>query len=258
MFDVYAQKIIFNSIYSFRLEVTDTLCHRLIAVRNRFAENISGDGSAFNQLTQSYVQKSFTIFNLFVSTALASLADGENETVKISVKRTHHELLETQLNVWHLILLKRNRLQINASEYARIELDFATFVSRDDTLSAAVLKLLPSIDQLYYVIANRQISFHPFATIKAYHILSLTLQTPNAFEKLAGLRQMTIAELLPLMSGASNDLETDDVANAIWKFINAHLGSKHIHLDTVGGDVMKQVLTHVRHISQSEKSNELR
>lgn len=239
------------------MEITDTLCHRLVAVRNRFAENISGDGSAFNQLTQSYVQKSFTIFNLFVSTALAS-ADGENKTVKLSVQRTHHELLETQLNVWHLILLKRNRLQINTSEYARIELDFATFVSRDDTLSVAVLKLLPSIDQLYYVIANRQISFHPFATIKAYHILSLSLRTPNAFETLAGLRQPTIAELLPLMSEASNDLETDDVANAIWKFINAHLGIKHTHLDTVDGDVMKQILTRVRHISQSDKSNELR
>lgn len=180
------------------------------------------------------------------------------ELIKVSVTRTHHELLETQLNVWHSILLKRNGLEFNANEFARIELDFAEFVHRDDAMCNAVLQLLPTIDQLYFVIANRQSSFHPIATIKAFHILSISLHAPNAFETLAELRRMTIAELLPLMRDASNDLEIDDVANAIWKFINGHLGSDCINLDAVDDDVMKQLLTHVRHISQSDKSNELR
>lgn len=199
----------------------------------------------------------FTIFNLFVSTTLTS-ANNEKEIIKLPVERTHHELLETQLNVWHLILLKRNGLEITANEYARIELDFAEFVSRDDALSAAVFKLLPSIDQLYFVITNRHNSYHPFATIKAFHILSILLQAPNAFETDDGLKETTIGELLSLMGDASTDIEIDDVANAVWKFINGHLARKYIRLDLVDRDVMRQILAHVRHISQSHKSNELR
>lgn len=194
---------------------------------------------------------------MFVSITLSAV-NSDNETIKRLVKRTHYELLETQLNVWHLILLKQSGLNINSNEYARIEMDFAEYVSRDDVLSAAVIKLLPSIDQLYFVISNRQISFHPFATIKAYHILSILLETPVTFESLAELRQTTIAEQFSLMLEASSDIVSDDVSNAIWKFINAHLRCKHIYLDSVNGDVMKRVLTHVRNICQSYKSNELR
>lgn len=203
------------------------------------------------------MQKSFTIFNLYVSAKLADVA-AEHETIKLPVKRTHHELLETQLNVWHLILLKRNGFEINSNEYARNELDLVEFVSGDDALCAAVVKLLPTIDQLYFLIANRQSSLHQFATIKAFHILSISLQTPNAFASLPGLRQTTVGTLLSLMRDASSDIEIDEVANAIWKFINAHLGSTSIHMNSVDGDLMGQILTHVRHISQSHKSNELR
>lgn len=249
----------FSIFRSFRLDCTvDTLRHRLIAVRNRFVENIIGDGSAFNQLTQSYVQKSVTIFNLFVSTTLPTVDDNNHALVKLPVKRTHHELLETQLNVWHLILLKRSGLEVNSNEYARIELDFAEFVCRDGVRCAAVFALLPSIDQLYFVIANRQSSFHPFATVKAFHILSILLFAPNAFESLTGLRRTTIDELLSLMRDASSDIEIDDVANAIWRFINGHLASDYMNLGAGDGDVMKQILTHVGHITQSYKSNELR
>lgn len=239
--------------------MSETLNHRIVGARNRFADRIADGGSAFNQLTQSYVQKSFTIFNLFVSTALA-IADVETkaETVQIAVDRTHHELLETQLNVWHLLLLKRNDQLINLNEYARTELDFARFVGRDEALRAAVLKLLPSIRSLYFLIENRHNKFHPFATIKAYHILSLSLRPPNAFDQTADLRPMNIDELLPLMRDACSESEIDDVANAIWKFINAHLSCIRSKLGSVDGDVMRQILTHVRRIAQSEKSSELR
>lgn len=179
------------------------------------------NSSQYNQLTQSYVQKPFTIFNLLLSTCL-SKSNEESEIIDLTVSNTQNELLETQLNIMHLLFLRKTQRPIVRQDYSRYEIEFVDFIRSNEKCIASVVKLLPSINSLNYIVANRK-SFYPYGTIKTYEILSMLLKTKEAFEQYVELQKFSLVDLLQMVKNLIESNEIDEIGDPMWKFINAHL-----------------------------------
>lgn len=225
----------------------------LIIVRNRFLEGLS-DASQYNQLTQSYVQKPFTIFNLLLSIILQSTEE-DLPVINVTVRNTPNELLETQLNIWHLMLLQREKKSFASQDFSRHEIEFVDFLGNDSKHQENVSKLLPPVSHLYYIIQNRA-HFYPFGFIKAYEILSLLLAPSNAFENCSDLKKVTIEQLLKMMLDMNNEI--DETIDPMWKFINAQL--LHHRADVLGlnDEQLLTVVASIRSNTQAFRCASLR
>lgn len=215
---------------------------KLNGIYAKYLTNIN-DGSTFNRLTESYIRKAFTIFELILS-----------QSKEYSTTEIQRETIITQLNILHLILLKSNDLPLPKQEFIKIEIDFADFVIRYDDVER-VLKSLPKFIDLKTSQYLRN-ELHPFGTIKAFEIMSIMLKTPDTFHIRNELQHFTSIELLALMNEAADDDEIDEIAVAKWKFVNSVL----IHFD-VGKftkDEMKEILRNLRQISSPCKRSDLR
>lgn len=235
-------------------DIDDSLHQQLYHTRDQIHEKLVHPNQ-YNGLTQSYVQKTFTVFSLILSSGCRQFNVNRNiPFVHNTVVHTHNELLETQLNVWHLIMLKLNHLEYSIQDFTKIEIDLVDYLHTNlNGEYEHVYKLLPSTCDLYYIINNRNL-FYPFGTIKAFHILSILLKTYplNEFKK------ATLDELLQLMDSASNDMEIDEVCVAIWKYTNEQLNRECVNVQKIDSEKMENILTHIRHISLPYKSCELR
>lgn len=232
------------------------LCH----ARDRIIENFKNP-SRYNSLTQPYIQKSFTLFSLATSVIVIKQAPFpglgfEDRMKQITVSSTSNELLETQMNILHLILMKKHKMEFNVDEYAKIEIDFVNFLLDENKVDASLLTLLPSIDNLYFILQHRNV-FYPFGTVKAYSILSIWMRESEYYSESAS-HELSLDNLIKLMRSAATDSEIDEIANAICKFINGHLNAKYLNLNDANTEQLMDILMCVKHISQEYKSNDLR
>lgn len=229
------------------------LLQRLIEVRDKFVTNFA-HSNQYGQLTQSYSQKSFTLFNLLLS------ANVENEAsiISTSVLNTQNELIETQLNIKYLLLYRPNQDIIESSnEFSRYEVEFLTFFQSTKHRNIEnILNLLPSIKDLYHIIENKR-EFYPFRLIKAYEILSLLITPPDAFTQMADLKRLSIVDLIEYMDAIDGE-GVDNVEEAMWKFVAAHLNHHQIQPSHVNIEQIQRIIAHLRKSAQSHRIPSLR
>lgn len=235
--------------------ISSNTLESLLNVRRRFLTNAS-DSSLYNQLTLSYAQKSFTIFNILLSICIESV-DEDVPVVNVPVSNTYHEVLETQLNICHLMLLRESGESLDSRDVSPYEIDFTNFVGSNEKFKKFVFKLLPSAHYLYAIMENRK-QFYPFEMIKAYEILSLLLQSPAAFEENSQLKRLSVDELLKIIRQLEDCDEIDEIKNSIWRYINAHLAHHQISFENFDNERLSLVLTSIKTNTQSYKSSIIR
>lgn len=221
-------------------------------MRNKFIENFS-QSNQYGQLTQSYVQKSFTIFNLLLS---ANVESGNTSIISASVLNTQYELIETQLNIKYLFLCQPNQEIIATNDFSHYEIELIKIFTRNQINNKIIPHLLPSTKDLYYIIDQKS-EFYPFGIIKAFEILSLLITPVDAFETNSDLKWISIGELMEMMN-VIDDEGVDDVENAMWKFITAHLHHCQLNPAQVTTEQMTQIIAHLRNSTQSHRSPGLR
>ncbi|XP_031638647.1 thyroid adenoma-associated protein homolog [Contarinia nasturtii] len=228
------------------------LMHQFFEVRNRFVKNFA-QSDEYGRLTQSYVQKTFTIFNLLLSI----VAENESPVITSKVVNTKNELVETQLNIMYLLYCQSDQKTIGTIDFSCYEIELVKFINRNHSNNTIILQLLPSICDLYNIIdLNRE--FYPFGVIKAYEILSMLITPIDAFEKNPELKPLAIGELIDIMNTANNEDAVDDVSEALWKFTYAHLKHYQINPSQITIEQMKEIVSHLRNSTQSYKSSGLR
>lgn len=208
------------------------------------------------QLTQSYVQKSFTIFNLILSVSLLNDAD-ELPIVSHEVSNTQKELIETHLNIKYLLLSQSMKKHICTHDFTRYEVEFVRFVARNSKISDSISNLLPSLTHLYYIIEHKR-DFYPFGVIKAYEILGLVISADNAFQHNSELRRIPIESLIYVMASTSDEEEVDEVTDSMWQFIAAHLSHCQLHPSHITTEQIRYIISHLRTTTQPYKSSSLR
>lgn len=221
--------------------------NQLINVRDKFLQNFA-QSNQYGQLTQSYIQRTFTLFNFLLSANV----EEQVPIISVSVSNTQNELIETQLNLHYLFLCQSMQETIATNDFSYYEIELFKFFTRNHN---SVPKLLPSIKDLYYIVDHKR-RFYPFGVTRAYEILSLLIKKIDAFEN-SDLKRLSIGNLMEIMDMI--DVEgVDDVENSMWKFIMAHL--KHCQLDPshITKDQIKAIITHVRNSTKSFKSAVIR
>lgn len=193
---------------------------------------------------------------MLLSNCLQS-TDENLPVVTIKILNTHHEVLETQLNVWHLILLRGSDESLDCRDVSRYEIEFSNFVERNEKFEKNLFNLLPSVHYLYTVMENRK-QYYPFGTIKAYEILSLLLKSPTAFEVNPELRRLSVDELLKSIRQLEDCDEIDEIKSSMWRFINAHLSHHRISFQNFDNERFSLVLTSIKTNTQPYKSTILR
>lgn len=248
--------------FSCRLsEIDESLINLLLSTRDKFVEHMKNPNT-YNRLTQAYIQKSFTILNLAVSAIVIKefphvAGDLDKHLSKITVSNTSNELLETQLNVLHLLILKTNKLEFNSDEYTSIEVDFVDFLLEYGNNNASTfLNLLPDSNDLYYILSQREL-FYPFGTVKAFSILSIWMNHIESTDKII-MKEIPLIDLIKLLQSAATDSEIDDISNAVCKFINGYFKAQHLNLATVSSVEFMDILMCLKHISQAYKTSDLR
>lgn len=229
----------------------------LIEIRNEFVNHFA-QSNQYGQLTQSYVQKPFTIFNLLIS----SICFGGNEnmsddlqTICVMVANTQNELIETQLKIQYLLLNRSIEQKLEAShDFSRYEIELVRFLGQNESYCTNALKLLPSTQALYYIIDHPR-QFYPFGVIKAYEILSMLIvfQRPS-FD----VKKLTINELERVIEAIQQEDGVDEVAEAMWKYVNAHLGHCEIGLSSISTEQISNILVHLRGATSCYRTSDLR
>lgn len=225
----------------------------LIETRNKFVKMFA-ESNQYGFLTQPYIQKSFTIFNLLIS---SSIETDDMSSVPLIALNTQNELIETQLNIKYLLLTESMCDSESNYDFSRYEIDLIEFFKRNHTSRVNILRVLPSIKDLYHIIEHPK-QFYPFGVIRAYEILSILIVSKDAFERHHELKRLTFSDLEELMIQASEEEGVDDVADSMWKYISAHLNHCQVHPSQVTTKQISNVLTHLRHITQCYKSINLR
>lgn len=178
--------------------------------------------------------------------------------VSVHVSNTHHEVLETQLNIWHLVLSRGSDESLDRRDVSRYEIEFTNFVASNEKFKKVVVfKLLPPVHYLYTIMENRK-QFYPFGTIKSYEILSLLLKLPAAFEECPALRKLSVDELLKIIRQLEDSDEIDEIKNPMWKFINAHLSYHQMSFENFDTERLSLVLTSIKMNTQPYKSTIMR
>lgn len=235
--------------------MSSSLTHQLVAVRDRFLQSFA-QSNQYGQLTQSYVQKSFTIFNLLMAVNLENDKD-ELQLVPCNVSNTQTELIETHLNIKYLILCQSMKKPYDSHDFTRYELEFVNFFTRNSVNIAIISKLLPSITNLYHIIEHKP-EFYPFGVIKAYEILHMIIAANGAFERESELKRISINDLMDIMASTSNEEEVDDVTESMWKYISAHLNHCQMHPSHISTEQVRNIISHLKVTTQSYKSSSLR
>lgn len=231
------------------------LLETLVGIRNEFIDYVS-QANQYSQLTQSYVQKPFTIFNLFISSVCASRTGENSKLESILVSNTQNELIETQLNIQYL-LLNPSILQTTVAdrEFSRYEIGLVRFLEQNECNRRNVMELLPSIPDLYYVIDHPQ-ECYPFGVIKAYEILSMLIRQNGESSE---LKKLTIDELEKVINAAAHQgNDVDEVADATWKYVIAQLNRCEIDSATISTEQMANMIEHLRNITCCYRSPDLR
>lgn len=238
--------------------IDESLMQLLIDVRDNHVWTLA-HSNQYNQSTQSYIQKSFTIFNLLISSNIEQTQNGSNELPMIlSVNsNTSNELIETQLNIKYLLLSQSHQRSLDSHDFSRYEIDLVRFFERNHRINTELSKLLPSINDLYYIISHPK-QYYPFGVIRAYEILSSLLSLSDSFEKYAELKRLSINELEEIMDATKKEENVDDVADSMWKFITAHLNHCDIQPSNITTKQIANILAHLRNITQCYKSYSLR
>lgn len=238
------------------------LFHLLIKIRNDFVDHFV-QSNQYGQLTQSYVQKSFTIFNLLVSSICfdddRSLVN-DLQTVPVLVLNTQNEVIETQLNIQYLLLNGSKLHELNASshEFSRYEIELVRSLAQNDRFCSNAMKLLPSARDLYYIVAHPR-QFYPFGVIKAYEILSILISFEGTFKGLSfDFKKLTFEELEKVIEATHEEDDVDDVAEAMWKYVIAHLNHCEMSLSSISTKQISNVMTHLRSITCCYRSSDLR
>lgn len=222
-------------------------------IRDRFIEQFT-NGNQYGKLTQSYVQKAFTLFNLLLSINFAKESNQPPITNTL-VSNTQKELIETQLNIKYLLLCQSYEKRVLSHDYSRYEIELVRFVAGNELHVKIIQNLLPSTKNLYSILHNEN-EFYPFGVIKAYEILSLLASTPDAFEVDSELNNLTAKQLLKLMATASEQEGIDEITEAMWKYISAQL--KHIDPLQFTAEQISNIILHLRNSAQSYRSPGLR
>lgn len=235
-----------------------SLIDLLINVRNDFLKTFA-ESDQYGQLTQSYVQKTFSIFNLLIA---SNLVNGQSDSntlpvVSVGISNTQFELIETHLNIKYLLLCEFEKKSVDSSEFSRYEIELMRFLKRNPQTIERVSSLLPSITELYYIIEHPA-PFYPFGVIKAYEILSILIAKVDAIESHRALKMLKINEMEHLILATNREEDVDDVADAMWKFIAAHLSLCQIHPSHVTIQQITNIIAHLRNITECYKSADLR
>lgn len=236
--------------------IDSVLMNSLVEVRDEFVKTFA----AYDQcglLTQSYIQKPFTIFNLLIS---SNLEKDQHKLVGLplitsTVSNTQHELIETQLNIQFLLLSETQ--QFSGSDFSCYEIELGKYFERNHEMRENIMHLLLSLNNLYYVIDHPK-QFYPFGIIRAYEILSILIKAPDAFERYPELKTLTFSELEEIMTAASAEEGVDEVADSMWKFITAHLNHCQIDSTQIAAKQVSNIITHLRDITDGSKSSDLR
>lgn len=233
----------------------------LIEIRNEFV-NYFGQSNQYGQLTQSYVQKTFTIFNLLISSNC--VCDDESTVNKLPiiskmVSNTQNELIETQLNIQYLLL---NRLVLEKplaiNDFSRYEIELVRFFNPNDINHSNVMKLLPSMQDLYYIIEHPR-EFYPFGLIKAYEILSMLIVLDGEFQAMSfTFRKLSVNELEDVIQATHQEGDDDDVVEAMWKYVIAHLNCYEIDVRNISREQISKIIVHLRKITRCCRSSDLR
>lgn len=211
----------------------------------------------YGRLTQSYAQKAFTVFNLVLSINLENVPN-RLPIISTVVSSTQNELIETQLNIKYLLLCQSHERAIQSYDYySRYEIELMKFVAGNEMQQKIIESLLPSTKDLYVIMENQK-AFYPFGMIRAYEILSILISATDAFEKDPELIPLTTDQLIEIMETTSEQEGIDDITDAMWKYVVAHL--KHIQIDRshVSKRQIASIVLHARQCTQSYKSSSLR
>lgn len=175
------------------------------------------------------------------------------------VANTQDELIETQLNIKYLLLNRSILQKLNAShEFSRYEIELARYFERNEIYRANGIKLLPSTQDLYYVIDHPQ-QFYPFGVIKAYEILSMLITADGAFQGTPSeLKKLTINELEGIIQATRHEEDVDEVVEAMWKFVIAHLNHCEINSSSISTEQISNMIVHLRSITCCYRSSDLR
>lgn len=228
------------------------LTQQFTEVRDKFVKNFAYSNQ-YGKLTQSYVQKSFTIFNLLLSIVV----DEKLLIIASTVLNTQHELIETQLNIKYLYLCQFIQNNDTAHDISSYETEIMKFITKNHPNNSIISQLLPSIKDLYYILDHKR-DFYPFGVIRTYEILGMLIAPADAFEKNPELQRLTIVQLIEMMNAANNEEDVDDVSESMWKFITAHLNHCQINPIQVATEQIENMLSLLRNFTQSYKSSSLR
>lgn len=250
------------SIDSNRMQPIDSqLFDVLVEIRNEFVDHFV-QSNQYGQLTQSYVQKPFTIFNLLVSSIC--FGDAENmandvRTIPVIVSNTQDEVIETQLNIQYLLLNGSKLHELNAShEYSRYEIELVRSFGQNDKYCSNAMKLLPASRELYYIIDHPQ-QFYPFGVIKAYEILSMLISFDGEFKSTSfDFKKLTIDQLERVIEATPQEDGVDKVVEAMWKYVTAHLNRCEISQSSIPAEQIANMINHLRSITCSYRSSDLR
>lgn len=233
----------------------------LLDIRNEFFGHFLRFNQ-YGQLTQSYVQKPFTIFNILISSICCD-GDGDSaddlQTVPVTVANTQNEVIETQLNIQYLLLKGLKLPEQSAShKFSRYEIALVRAISPNDRYCSNAMKLLPSAGNLYYIIDHPR-QFYPFGVIKAYEILSMLISSDGKFKSISfDLKRLTINRLEAVMSETHQADDVDDVAEAMWKYVIAHLNRCEVSQTSVSTEQISNMIIHLRSITCCYRSSHLR
>lgn len=223
----------------------------LLKLYTKFVNNFQ-NSIGYNQLTQSYLRKSFTIFELLVSQFFPI-------SQTISSCKTYEEI-ETNLNVLVLILCQKHHIGYEKQDFSQLEIDFVTYyLNQNNDKLDTIERHLPDSKDLYFIAEKRNI-FYPFGTIKAYTALSILInsQASIVWNDITVFKLINRKTILLLMKSVSNDTEIDDVAAATWKFINSILASGKVDLQNATENELSEIILYLRQISLSHKMPALR
>lgn len=233
----------------------------LVEIRNEFVNHFA-QSNQYGQLTQSYVQKPFTVFNLLISSICfegdTNIGNG-SQIVPITVSNTQNELIETQLNIEYLLLNRSILQKLNAShEYTRYEIELVRFFVENECYCENAMKLLPTTHDLYYIIDHPQ-QFYPLGVIKTYENLSMLIARDSTIQKMSlKLKKLTINELERVIEDTHQEDDVDDVAEAMWKYVIAHLSHCKISQSSISVKQISNMIIHLRSITCCYRSADLR
>lgn len=232
-----------------------------VEIRNEFVDHFV-QSNQYGQLTQSYVQKPFTIFNLLISSICFDddkHVANDLQTVPVLVSNTQNEVIETQLNIQYLLLIGSKLHELSAGhEFSRYEIALVRSLGQNDRHCLNAMNLLPSSRDLYYIIAHPR-QFYPFGIIKVYEILSMLIAFDGAFKSMSfDFQKLTFDELERVIEATHEEDDVDDVAEAMWKYVIAHLNRCDMSLSSISTEQISNVMTHLRSITCCYRSSDLR